>query len=204
MDNGSDHASPEAATAFDVELVGRVAAGDRVAEHELVRRYTRPLLAVLTQRLRAPELACDLVQETFIIAFERLRHEGLDDPAKLAGFLRQTAVNLAIGERRKFVRRRTDNDAESLDGVVDEAAGPLALLEREQTAVLVKQLIAELPVPRDRILLWRHYVEGHDKQRLCKDYALSVEHFDRVLHRARSRLRELAEKHPVFGRQAAS
>ena len=202
MDNGSDPASSDVASAVDVELVGRVAAGDRGAERELVRRYTRPLVAVLTQRLRQSELASDLVQETFIIAFERLRHEGLDEPGKLASFLRQTAVNLAIGERRKIVRRRTDNDTDGLAAVVDEAAGPLALLEREQTAGIVQQLIAELPVQRDRTLLWRHYVEGHDKQRLCEEYALTVEHFDRVLHRARSRLRELAEKHHALGRLA--
>lgn len=191
MENGSETASE---SAFDVELVERVAAGDREAEVALVRRYTRPLVAVLTQRLRQPELARDLVQETFIIAFERLRHDGLDDPRRLAGFLRRTAVNLAIGERRKFARRRTESDSEGMDEVIDEAAGPLALLERAQTAQLVRQLIGELPVERDRALLWRHYVLDHDKQTLCEEYALSVEHFDRVLHRARARLREIADR----------
>lgn len=194
MENGFDSAS-EPPSADDVELVGRVAAGDRDAEIELVQRFTRPLVAVLTHRLRQPELARDLVQETFIIAFERLRRDGLDDPGKLAGFLRQTAVNLAIGERRKVARRRTDADSDGIAEVVDEAAGPLALLERLQTAEIVRQLIAELPVERDRDLLWRHYVLDHDKQMLCDEYSLSVDHFDRVLHRARLRLRELAEKH---------
>jgi len=197
MENGFDSAS-EPPSVGDVELVERVTAGDRVAEFELVRRFTRPLIALLTQRLRQPELARDLVQETFIIAFERLRHEGLDDPGKLAGFLRQTAVNLAIGERRKSARRRTDNDSEGIAAIVDDAAGPLALLEQLQTATLVRALIADLPVERDRDLLWRHYVLDHNKQMLCDEYALSVEHFDRVLHRARLRLRELAEKHDAI------
>ena len=40
----------------------------------------------------------------------------------------------------------------------------------------------------------RYYVLGHDKEQLCRDFSLGVEHFDRVLHRARSRLRELVEK----------
>ena len=194
MENGFDSAS-EPTSVDDVELVERVAAGDRDAEIALVQRYTRPLVAVLTQRLRQPELARDLVQETFIIAFERLRREGLDDPGTLAGFLRQTAVNLAIGERRKSARQRTDVDSEGIDAIVDDAAGPMALLERLQTAELLRDLIGDLPVPRDRELLWRHYVLDHDKQMLCDEYGLSVEHFDRVLHRARLRLRELVEKY---------
>ncbi|HJU40574.1 MAG TPA: sigma-70 family RNA polymerase sigma factor [Tahibacter sp.] len=175
--------------------MGRVAAGDRGAEVELVQRFTRPLHAVLTQRVRQPELVRDLVQDTFVIAFERLRGEGLDEPDKLAGFLRQTALNLAIGERRKSARRRTDIDSAGIDGVIDDAAGPSVLLERLQEAELVHQLIDALPVERDRELLRRHYVLGHDKQALCDEYGLGVDHFDRVLHRARLRLRELVGKH---------
>ncbi|UXI69756.1 RNA polymerase sigma factor [Tahibacter amnicola] len=193
MPNGLDLASVPA-SAVDAELVARIASGDRLAERALVQRYIRPILAVLNQRLHQPELARDLAQETFIIAMERLRGDGVDDPERLAGFLRQTAINLAIGEKRKVQRRRTDADSDGLAAAVDDSAGPLALLEQQQVTTLVRQLIAELPVPRDRDLLWRHYVLDHDKADLCRDYELSAEHFDRVLHRARSRLRELAER----------
>lgn len=193
MPNGPDLV-PAPAPTIDAELAARVARGDSAAMAELVRRYTRAVTTVLQKRLRHADQALDLAQETFLIAFERLRSDGIDDPDRLAGFLRQTAINLAIGEQRKTNRRRTEVDDKSIASAIDEAAGPAMLLEREQVDGLVRRLIGELPMQRDRELLWRYYVLGHDKEQLCRDFSLGVEHFDRVLHRARSRLRELVEK----------
>lgn len=193
MPNGPELV-PVPALNIDAELAARVARGDSAAMTALVRRYTRAVMTVLQKRLRQTELALDLTQETFLIAFERLRSDGIDDPDRLAGFLRQTAINLAIGEQRKINRRRTEADDKSIASAVDETAGPAVLLEREQVGGMVRRLIGELPMQRDRELLWRYYVLGHDKEQLCRDFVLGVEHFDRVLHRARSRLRELVEK----------
>lgn len=193
MPNGPELVPVPAAT-IDAQLAARVAQGDSAAMTALVQRYTRAVMTVLQKRLRQSELASDLTQETFLIAFERLRSDGIDDPDRLAGFLRQTAINLAIGEQRKINRRRTDADDKSIASAVDEAAGPAMLLEREQVGGLVRRLISELPMQRDRELLWRYYVLGHDKEQLCRVFALGAEHFDRVLHRARSRLRDLVEK----------
>lgn len=193
MPNGPELV-PVPAPNIDAELAARVARGDSAAMTALVQRYTRAVMTVLQKRLRQTELALDLTQETFLIAFERLRSDGIDDPDRLAGFLRQTAINLAIGEQRKINRRRTDADDRSIASAVDETAGPAVLLEREQVGILVRRLIGELPMQRDRELLWRYYVLGHDKEQLCREFVLGVEHFDRVLHRARSRLRELVEK----------
>ncbi|MEO8670034.1 MAG: sigma-70 family RNA polymerase sigma factor [Tahibacter sp.] len=196
MPNGFEP-GPAAAISPDAALAARIAGGDRAAESELVRRYTRPLLAVLQQRVRQHEAARDLVQETFIVVLERLREGRIDEPDRLAGFLRQTAINLAIGEGRKQQRQRTDAMGEQIGELVDESAGPLRQLERQQLSGLVRRLIGELSVERDRDLLWRHYVLDTDKDELCREYALSTEHFDRVLHRARARLRELMEKNNV-------
>jgi len=52
----------------------------------------------------------------------------------------------------------------------------------------------ELPTERDRQLLTRFYLDGTDKQQLCRDLGLSPKHFDRVLMRARSRLRTIIER----------
>ena len=84
----------------------------------------------------------------------------------------------------------------SLRGVSTNSALLRALAENAPAGVTLEVygLIGELPMQRDRELLWRYYVLGHDKEQLCRDFSLGVEHFDRVLHRARSRLRELVEK----------
>jgi RNA polymerase sigma-70 factor, ECF subfamily len=87
-------------------LVQRIAAGDADAEEDLVARYRRGLLYLLSRLGAPPDLADDLQQETFRIVIERLRSGGLTDPAGLAPFLRGTARNLLIAERRKTARRR--------------------------------------------------------------------------------------------------
>ena len=91
----SDHEPEEAAVAAD--LVRRIVAGETDAEEDLVARYRRGLLYLLSHRGALPDLADDLVQETFRIVIERLRHSGLTDPAGLRPFLRGTACNLLEG-----------------------------------------------------------------------------------------------------------
>ena len=70
---------------------------------------------------------------------------------------------------------------ERADRVPHRAAGEATLLD-------------ELPTQRDRQLLIRFYLEGGDKQQLCRELGLSPKHFDRVLMRARSRLRVIIER----------
>jgi RNA polymerase sigma factor (sigma-70 family) len=195
MPNGLDLV-PAATPPSDAELAARIANGDRHAEDLLIQRYTRPVLQVLYKRLpHQPDMARDLAQETFIVALIRLRGGGIDDPERLAGFLRKTAIHLVIGELRKAARRRTEVDSASIAGALDAAAGPAGSLERSQAIQIVRELIAEMPVVRDRDLLWRYYVLEHDKVTLCDAFSLSPEHFDRVMHRARSRFKELMEKY---------
>jgi hypothetical protein len=55
-------------------------------------------------------------------------------------------------------------------------------------------LLDELPTERDRRLLIRFYIDGVDKQQLCRELGLTPNHFDRVLLRARSRLRTIVER----------
>ena len=179
--------------AADALLVARVRAGEAAAENELVRRFTRPILAVAQNRLGHAENARDVAQETFIVVLDRLRTEGLDDPTRLAGFVRQTAINLATGVLRKQQRQRTASASDVIDSVIDDCAGPFAKLEQEELAGIVRSLVGELGVERDRQLLWKHYVLDQDKHTLCEEFALSEEHFDRVVHRARHRLRMLAQ-----------
>jgi RNA polymerase sigma-70 factor (ECF subfamily) len=63
-----------------------------------------------------------------------------------------------------------------------------------QLAEAVAALLEELPTERDRQMLMRFYLDGTDKQQLCRELGLSPKHFDRVLMRARTRLRTIIER----------
>lgn len=175
-------------------LVRRIAAGDAAAEGELVQRYSRGVLYLLRRQGVPPDLADDLHQETFRIVLERLRRRELDEPAGLAGFLRGTARNLVIAERRKTTRRRTDLDDGELERTVHPAPGQLSAVLLDEEAAIVQRLIGELPTDRDRQLLLRFYVGEEEKESICADLGLDSLHFNRVLFRARQRFKDLLER----------
>lgn len=193
MPNGLDPV-PVPPPSSDSDLAARVARGDRQAETTFVRRYERAVTLVLQQQRLQPDKVHDLAQETFIVVIGRMRDNGIHDPDRIGGFLRQTAINLATGELRKQVRQRTDTDNDSIEFMVDQGLGPPDNLELAQLAAMIDQLMRELPRERDRVLLRRFLVLQEDKAALCAMYSLTSEHFDRVLHRARLRLRELLDE----------
>jgi RNA polymerase sigma-70 factor, ECF subfamily len=172
-------------------LVHRVGTGERAAETELVRRYSRGLRHVLRRRTSDQALAEDLAQDTFRIAIERLRKGPIDQPESLAAFLYSTARNLLIAHQRKEWRRGTTADSEAIELAPDDTRNPYGEVSREQVSRLVRQLLGELPVPRDREILQRFYVQEQDKEAICSALALDGLHFNRVLHRAKQRFRQL-------------
>ncbi|NBB92831.1 MAG: sigma-70 family RNA polymerase sigma factor [Gammaproteobacteria bacterium] len=175
------------------ELARRIRQGDRSAEEALARRYGPRIEFLLRRHVREPALAADLRQEALIVVIERLRDSGLDEPEKLAAFLHQTAVNLARGEARTYFRRNTHPDYDAIDRAA--TAEPLLAdrLERSELARLVRELLGELTVERDRDILRRFYLREEDKESICASLELSPEHFDRVLYRARQRFRQILE-----------
>lgn len=173
------------------ELALAIQRGDKGAEAAFVKRFTPGLLTVLRVRCQDEELCRDLTQEALRIVLLRLRGAGLEDPAGLAGFLRGTALNLLANELRRSAHRTTESASDWLDQAVSERAGPYETVEVDDLVRAVRELISGMKVERDRELLWRHYVLEDTKERLCAEFALSAEHFDRVLHRARQRLREM-------------
>lgn len=176
---------------ISADLVRRINAGDRSAETEMVQRYSRGLLYVLRRRTSDTSLAEDLAQDTFRIALERLRKESIDKPESLAGFLYSTARNLLIAHQRKEWRRATVPDTEAVDRIPDESRNPYQEVSREQVSRMVRQLLDELTVPRDREILLRVYVRDEDKEEICRALGLDSLHFNRVLHRARQRFGQL-------------
>jgi RNA polymerase sigma-70 factor (ECF subfamily) len=181
------------------ELVRRIVAGETAAEGELVER-SRDVLHFLARRHSREEAdAEDLVQETLIVALERIRRGEVEQPERLTAFLRSLLKNLSIGRyrrRRYAVERPSETLPEAPEGGSGEQtlqSGPLGELLRRERSRLTRRLLAELKVPRDREVLFRYYVAEEESGRICADLGLDGDHFYRVLHRARQRYRQLWE-----------
>jgi RNA polymerase sigma-70 factor (ECF subfamily) len=119
------------------ELIARVLAGDHAAFDDLLRRHSGPLLASLRARLRDREDARDVLQETWLRAFERLRE--LRDPARLRAWLLSIALNLARARKRRAAPLSLEAPDVSEPAALDEHTE-----EREELAEL-RARIAELP-----------------------------------------------------------
>ena len=166
--------------------------------------YGRGIAILLDRHTSGRPEAEDLFQDTFRLVLEKLRRGELREPAKLPGFLAQIARSLAIEHYRKASRRKTDPDSEALEEVAAAASGQLAGLLAREDAAVVRQVIQELGSARDREVLLRFYIAEEDRGRISDDLGLTDLQFNRVLHRARQRYRELYLARERAGRRLAT
>lgn len=189
-------------TITEVELVGRLRAGDDAAYDYLVRQYTPRLLAVARRLVGSDEDARDALQEGFLAAFRSIhRFEG---SAQIATWLHRIVVNACLMKLRSR-RRRPEEPIEPLlpafreDGhheVPVVAWGPRAdqVIEQRQTRALVRDCIARLPESYRTVLMLRD-IEGLDTSETAKALALTPTAVKLRLHRARLALRTLLDPH---------
>src|SRR3954469_22463422 len=185
------------------DLVARVRAGDPRAEERIVELYGRAVAVILDRHTNGRPEAEDLFQDTFRIGLEKLRRGELREPAKLPGFLAQIARSLAIEHYRKITRRKTDTDSDAVLTAMAAGESPLGGLLARENAALVRRVLHDLANERDRQVLLRFYIAEEDKDRISADYGLSSLQFNRVLHRARQRYKELLTERLGGGERAA-
>ena len=174
-------------------LVERIANGDADAETELVQQLGRGTSILLRRLAGDAELAQDLYQETFRIVLISLRQGKLQEPDKLAAFVRGTAKNLLRSEWRKRDRRGPHDDVDDMP-LVDEAPGQWDRARLAEDRKRVRQILDELPSDRDRQLLYRHYLAEEGKNEICDDLGLGSNQFNVSLFRARQRFKRLVEE----------
>ena len=167
--------------------------GNEGAESEMVQRYSKGLGYLLTRRIGDVERARDLLQETFYVAIKKLRHTKLENPERLAGYLRGIATRVAQNSGRQRRREPYPMDIPAVAAIPDSQLGQFQHISRQQTLLAVRQLLDSMPLERDRELLVRMYVYDQDKQEIRRALGLSSLHFNRVLFRAKNRFRKILE-----------
>lgn len=176
-------------------LAVRIMRGDELAEAELVAKYERGLRLMLLKRTQDVHLAADLCQDTLVLVLKKLRQGELRNPASLASFIRTIGINLSIQHYRK------DSRYVNVEGEINEPNPSLyRSQEGDMDSRLVKNLIHDLldklGRDRDRELLRRFFLQDEEKMDICRDLELTSTHFDRVLYRAKSRMRTLIDTLP--------
>ena len=188
----------------DPKLVEEAQAATRIAagiqngqpgsETELVQRYSRGLRYLLARRFGDPEEVEDLLQESLAIAISKLREIDLENPERLAGYLRGIAIRVALNAGRRRQRDPYSMEVEAIGQIPDREPGQFDHVARKQSQTAVHKLLRSMPVKRDREILTRFYVKDQDKDEICRALGLDSLHFNRVLFRAKKRFRALLEK----------
>jgi RNA polymerase sigma-70 factor (ECF subfamily) len=187
----------------DTSLVAAIAGGGDLQD-EIYLRYRRPLMQVFLQRRIDRDAAQDLLQRTFLQAIKKIRAEGLDDPSNLGGYLYRTACKLATAYWRGELSRRHESDGELLSNLQDDSLSLEETLDHDLQAKCVRELMAKLPVARDREVLERFYLREEPRVAIRESMRLTELQFNQVLWRARQRFAEILRKQGFAGSGAVA
>ena len=182
----------------DADLVARLQRGEDAAFEALVRAHTGRLLSVARRFLGNEADAEDAVQEAFLRAFKSIHT--FEARAQLHTWLHRILVNTALMKLRERRRRPT----ESIDDLlpVYSANGHQtvasrdwsdAVLERKETAGIVRQAIAMLPDQYREVLVLRD-IEEKDTAEAAEILGTTSNVVKVRLHRARQALRTLLDR----------
>ncbi len=173
----------------DAEAIRATLQGDRQAFARLVEKYQRPLYAVLRRLVRQHEDADDLLQESFLRAYQHLEEFDLRRP--LYPWLYRIAVNLALSSMR---RRKWQHPAESLDIFPGGESDPEESAASSEFHLALERAIAKLPAEQRTILLLRTR-EDMSYQELSETLGIEVGTVMSRLARAREKLRAWMRPH---------
>ena len=129
----------------ETSLLAKARAHDQRAFGLLVSRYEKALLAVLLPIAGDRERAQDLVQDTFLRAYERL--DQYVETHRFSTWLFRIGINLAISFRRRLkIEQRTLEEARACpDAGQDRAPQPIEDLARKEEATALRAAIGRLP-----------------------------------------------------------
>jgi len=181
----------------DQEVVVLARAGREAAYRELIRRYERPVFALLFRMVRDRELAEDLAQETFVKALNAI--ESYRPEFRFSSWIFKIANNAAIDHLR-----RRELDTLSLDGsphaetpeamqatalqIGARQESPLDEVEAKELGGEIEAAIGRLRPEYRSCILLRH-VEGRAYEEIAEILNLPLGTVKTYIHRARNELR---------------
>jgi RNA polymerase sigma-70 factor (ECF subfamily) len=193
-------AMPRPVTTDSKETVDRV--GSPLTQSDIGRLIEKEyvgLRLLISRRAGDPQVAADILNDALCIAWERWCAGQIARPELICGYVFQVAINL-LHNRSRSVADRPDRraDIEHIDAFHFTTDSTNREIEASMAAK-VRRFVSEMSSPRDRTVLVRFYLNEDDKGAICSDMGLSPLQFDKILHRARGRLRKLFETAGIRG-----
>ncbi len=176
----------------DVELIHRILDGDDNAFSELVKKYQKPVHALVWRKIGDFHIAEELTQDTFLRAYQGLAT--LKKPQSFASWLYVIAANRCstwLRKKRLQTQSIEETSVRQLESatysgyVVEENERVTAEAQRE----VVKKLLAKLQ-ESDRTVMTLHYFGEMSAAEISAFLGVSVNTIKSRLRRAQQRLRK--------------
>ena len=182
------------------ELVEKAKAGDTKAFEELMKKTQDKIYNLGIKFFGNKDDAADLLQETYIKAYESLPN--FEGRASFSTWLYRIATNFALMKLRKEkfkkvsieeLRNLTDASKNSID-FYDWSENPYLHYKNEELKEILNAAINSLP-PKYKTIFILHDIEGLSIQEVAKILSLSIPTIKTRIHRSRLYLREKLSKY---------
>lgn len=170
-----------------------LADGDTEAWRVFLARQIPKLYGLFMNRWPNPALAEELVQKT---VFDAVRGRQTFDPAKgdpaqwLAGIARN---NIRLEIRKRAARPGVNGDIARYLDEIDRRPLPNEVLERKETARLVRQALGQLPENERNVLTYK-YLDDLPARTIAERLGLTEKAVHSLLYRARISLRNTLQQ----------
>jgi len=163
------------------QLLARCALNDRHAFERLYRETSAQLFGVVVRIVRDQDLACDVLQESYVKIWHRAGDFRLDK-AKPMTWMSTIVRNQAIDWLRRSAHRpEVIEPVEELYGLADESAGPADLVGQDRENQALHQCLQQLKDAQRQALMLA-YFNGMTHEELAR-------HLDTPLGTVKSWLR---------------
>lgn len=172
---------------IDVEIIRRLKAGDKSAFRDVVQNYQRMVYSVSVKMLANTEDARDVVQETFIKAWQSI--DRYDERYNLSTWLYTIAVRLCLDRLKSLSGRiQPTDDMAVFESIADDPDPERKLLDTEWVTV-VRTVAAELS-GKQRVVFTLSHLEGLDTAEITEITGLDADQIKSNLYAAKKNIRE--------------
>jgi RNA polymerase sigma-70 factor (ECF subfamily) len=157
--------------------------------HDVVRRF-------ISMTVKNQWVSDDLTQETFIKAYKSI--DSLEDVSKIKSWLIRIAYNLCLDHFRTASKNKIDS-LDSIEEVFSSNILPMGKqLERNEMSQCVQEKMLLLPQSY-RSILCLSDIAGLTHNEIAEMLEVNVGNVKVRLHRARTKMKEILNKHCDFG-----
>lgn len=169
---------------FQIDLVERCKANDRKAQLKLYRQYCEGMFCVAMRFLKNPDDAEDVLQESFIKAFQKI--DQFKGEVTFGAWLKRIVINKSLD----FIKAKKMRHVELNENLLHIAEDDDWMVPDETSVAQVNKAMDQLP-EKYRYVVQLYLVEGYDHGEISQILGLTETTCRTRLLRGKGQLKEL-------------